>query len=329
MKSHIRGRSLALAATTFLGMTGLAFGQEWKPTGQITVVVPWAAGGGAERVARIVADGLTEAYGVNVILDFRPGASGTVGTHRVAQSPPDGLTLLVTSQAPVVNMRFRADPLPYDPDADLTPISLVAEAPFIIAASALFPPSTMEELVAYGKENPGKINAGISGFGGSGHLGMSVLSHTTGIEMTMVPYAGTGERLADLMSGRLDISMGIGTSGYLPGIESGSLKAIAIMGQERLAELPEVTTTIEQGFPDTVISGWYLIAGPGNLPEEVTNSINAAVGEYLGRDEVGAQMLEVGNIAATSTVKEIEEKIQKETALVGELIKAGSFQIED
>lgn len=320
--------AVALTLGTFLGLSGAAFAQEWKPSGQITLVVPWAAGGGAEQVGRIIADGLAEAYGQNVVVDFRAGASGTVGTYRVSQAAPDGLTLMVTSQAPVVNMRFRADPLPYDPDTDLTPIALVAEAPFIIAASAMFEPDNMEELVAYAKANPGKINAGISGFGGSGHLGMSVLGATTDIEMTMVPYAGTGERLADLMSGRLDITMGIGASGYLPGIESGTLKPIAIMGTDRLVELPDVSTTIEQGFPDTVISGWYLIAGPGGLPEEITTSINTVVTDYLGRDDIQQRMLEVGNIAATSTVAEIEEKIQKETALVGALIDAGAFQVE-
>jgi tripartite-type tricarboxylate transporter receptor subunit TctC len=271
------------------------------------------AGGGAEQVARIIAEGLQDAYGQTVVLDFRPGANGTVGTYRVSQSAPDGLTLMVTSQAPVVNMRYRTEPLPYDPDKDLTPIALVAEAPFIIAASAKFGPSNMEELVTYAKENPGKINAGISGFGGSGHLGMSVLSYTTGIEMTMVPYAGTGERLADLMAGRLDLTMGIGASGYLPGIQAGTLKPIAIMGQDRLAELPEVTTTIEQGFPDTVITGWYLISGPGALPDEITSSINTAITDYLKREDIKEQMLAAGNVAATSTVEEIKAKIQKGT----------------
>lgn len=328
MKHSLTRRVFMLVAGSSLGLAGAASGQDWRPSGQITVVVPWAAGGGAERVGRIISEGLAEAYDVNVVLDFRPGASGTVGTYRVSQAAPDGLTLLVTSQAPVVNMRFRTDPLPYDPDTDLTPIALVAEAPFIIAASALFEPSNMEELVAHAKANPGAINAGISGFGGSGHLGMSVLGYTTDIEMTMVPYAGTGERLADLMSGRLDISMGIGASGYLPGIQAGSLKPIAIMGESRLAELPDVPTTIEQGFPETVISGWYLIAGPGGLPDEITASINETMTSYLGREDIQQQMLEVGNIAATSTVEEIEAKIQKETALVGALIEAGDFQLE-
>lgn len=326
MKNTITRRTLT-AAGALLALTGVSFAAEWKPSGQITLIVPWAAGGGAEQVARIIAQGLEEAYSQTVILDFRPGANGTVGTYRVSQSAPDGHTLMVTSQAPVVNMRFRTEPLPYDPDKDLTPISVVAEAPFIIAASSKFGPSTMEELVAYAKESPGKINAGISGFGGSGHLGMSVLSYTTGIEMTMVPYAGTGERLADLMAGRLDISMGIGASGYLPGIETGSLKPIAVMGTDRLVELPDVSTTIEQEFPDTVMTGWYLLAGPGGLSQETTASINTAITDYLKRDDVKEQMLSAGNVAATSTVEEVGEKIKKETALVGELIKGGYFEV--
>lgn len=327
MKNILLKSLTACAATALLAFAGTASAQDWRPSGQITLVVPWAAGGGAEPVARIIADGLTEAFEVPVVLDFRPGASGTIGTHRVSQSPADGHTFVVTSQAPFVNIRFRPETPPFDPDTDMTPIAVIAEAPFVIAASAHFGPSTLQEVVEYAKANPGAINAGVSGLGGSGHMAATVLAFTTDIELTYVPYAGVGERLADLMAGRLDIATGIGASGYLPGIEAGSIKPIAVLGSERLQELPDTPTSIEQGYPNTVVSGWYLIAGPGGLPDEITNTVNEVVVSYLEREDVQQRMLEIGNIAATSTVEGVREKIEKETALLGALVGSGLFEI--
>jgi tripartite-type tricarboxylate transporter receptor subunit TctC len=224
-------------------------------------------------------------------------------------------------------MRFRPDPLPYDPDADLTPIAVIAEAPFVIAASSKFGPSNLQELQDYAKANPGAVNTGVSGLGGSGHMAATVLAYTMGLELTYVPYAGVGERLADLMAGRLDIATGIGASGYLPGISSETLKPIAVLGRERLAELPDTPTSIEQGFPETLVSGWYLIAGPGGFPDEITNTMNEVVVEYLGREEVQEKMLEIGNIAATSTVEGVQEKIVEGNEQLGALIDAGLFAI--
>lgn len=327
MKSGKRRQLFAAICIAVAAFANTAPAQGWQPDRQITLIVPWAAGGGAEPIARLIADALTEAYGQPVALDFRPGANGTIGTHRVAQSDPDGYTLLVTSQDPIVHKRFGSPPLPYDPDVDITAIAVIAEAPFVIAASSLFSPNTLQEVVDYAKANPGQLNVGLSGFGGGAHHAVAVIASETGIDYTLVPYSGVGERLADLMAGRLDISLGIGGSGYMSGIETGSIKPIAVMGEERLQELPDLMTTVEQGFPGVLASGWYLIGGPGGLSEEIVTSVNAVVVEYLERPDVQERMLGFGNIAATSTAEGVRQKIQEQVAVLERLIDEGLFEV--
>ncbi|MGQ7793618.1 Bug family tripartite tricarboxylate transporter substrate binding protein [Faunimonas sp. B44] len=317
---------MTLAAVLSLSGIRAATAQGW-PERAVTLVVPFAAGGGADPLARIVADGLSKKLGQPVVLDFRPGANGTVGTNIVAHAAPDGYTLVFTSPAPLVNVRFRAN-LSYDPAKDLTYIAQIADAPFMITASSKFGPTTLSELVDHAKAHPEAVNAGMSGFGGAGHLSLAILEHATGIKLTMVPYNGVGERIADLMAGTIDISTGIGASGFLPGIEDGSLKGIVVMGDTRLPELPDVPTVVEAGFPDAVASGWYMIAGPKGISQDVVDTINTAVVEYLDDEATKDKVIGIGNMVKTGSPADALALVERETNVIKALIDAGRFSVE-
>ncbi|MGV6873784.1 Bug family tripartite tricarboxylate transporter substrate binding protein [Pseudochelatococcus sp. B33] len=317
------------ALTTIVVGTLASFGaqaQAW-PERAITIVVPFAAGGGADPVARTVAVALQEAFRQPVVVDFRPGANGAIGANIVAKAKPDGYTLMVTSQAPLVNVKFGKD-LPYDPDRDLVSIAQIAESPFMLTASAKFPPNSLQELVEHAKEHPGEVNVGVSSFGGLGHLSAVILQEATGTKLTAVPYGGVGERIADLMAGTIDISTGIGASGFLPGIHDGSLKPLVVMGDTRLPELPEIPTAIEAGYPDAVSSGWYMLSAPRDLPPELVEQINEKVVAYLNRADIKEKFIQFGNMVKTGSPEDAKALIQRDTNVLKDLIDRGIFTVQ-
>ncbi|MGQ7793619.1 Bug family tripartite tricarboxylate transporter substrate binding protein [Faunimonas sp. B44] len=327
MKKAAGNTVAAIAAGAVASL--IAFGaaaQTW-PDRTITIVVPFAAGGGADPVARTVAEGLQQAFGKPVVVDFRPGANGTIGAKIVAEAAPDGYTLLVTSQAPLVNVRFSKN-VPYDPDKDLVPIAQLADAPYLLVASGKFGPSTLQELIEHAKQHPGDVNAGVSGLGGLSHLATVIFQEATGTELTPIPYDGVGERIADLMAGNIDISTGIGASGFLAGIQDGSIKPIAVLGETRLPELPDVQTSIELGYPEAVVSGWYVMAAPTGVSEEIIEKVNHAVVEYLNRPEVKERFIKFGNMVKTSSPGEAKALIDGESGVIKKIIDEGKFTIQ-
>lgn len=322
-------------ANTFAAMATVAIGalvsfgaqaQEW-PDRAITIVVPFAAGGGADPVARTVAEGIQEAFGQPVVVDFRPGANGTIGANIVAQAEPDGYTLLITSPAPLVNVKF-GQKLPYDPDGDLVSITQIADAPYVLTASGKFPANTLQELVDYAKAHPGEVNAGVSGLGGLSHLSTVILQESTGTELTPIPYDGVGERIADLMAGTIDISTGIGASGFQAGIQDGSIKPLVVMGDTRVPELPDTPTVIEAGYPNAISSGWYMLSAPQDFPPELVKKLNEAVVAYLNRADIKDKFIKFGNMVKTSTPEEAEALIQRETTVLKDLVDRGVFTVQ-
>ncbi|MGV6875637.1 Bug family tripartite tricarboxylate transporter substrate binding protein [Pseudochelatococcus sp. B33] len=324
-------RSFGMLAALGLGagvvLTGMgASAQEWPSRG-ITIIVPFAAGGGADPVARSVADALQQGLGQPVIVDFRPGANGMIGANLVAKAPADGHTLLVTSPAPLVNVKFGTSP-PYDPDADLVPVAQIADAPYTVMRSAKFEPDTLQALVDYAKANPGKVNVGVSGLGGLSHLSVVILQEATGIELTPIPYGGVGERVADLMAGVIDISTGIGASGFQAGIQDGSLKPLVVMGDTRVPELPDTPTVVEADYPDAISSGWYMLAAPSGVSPEIVTRLNEVVVEYLNRPDVQDRFVKFGNMVKTGTPEEAKALIDRESTVLKDLVDRGVFTVQ-
>ena len=314
-----------LAAALLCGGTpSLEAAQVW-PQRPIRVVVPFAAGGGTDPLIRLIANDLTKRLGQQVIVDFRRGANGTIGATIVAKAAPDGYTLLFASPAPIVNARFKAG-LQYDPATDLVPIVQATDAPFIVASSAKFAPRTFKELVSYALANPGKVKTGVSGLGGQGHLAAAIVEHATGMKFLLVPYNGVGERLTDMMSGRVDVGPGF-AAGYLPYIRAGTMRALLVMSDKRLPELPDTPHAVEVGFPGARLSAWFILFGPKGLPKEIVTHLNEHVNAFLRTEEAKAKIAELGNIPTGGTPEQARKAIEEDVASMAKLVKSGAFKV--
>jgi tripartite-type tricarboxylate transporter receptor subunit TctC len=313
---------LAVMAAAMAPAVGTA--QDW-PSRPITVVVPFAAGGGSDPVARRMFEAAGKNLGQNIIIDFRPGASATIGARVVATAPPDGYTLLFTSAPPVVEARFLKDGIPYDPDADLVPIVLALSTPMVLTANANFAPSTFQELVDYGKANPGKINAATAGL--TAREAFALVTLKAGPEFNIVPYGGTGAMLPDLMGGTVDVGAGF-AAGFLPGVNAGKLKFIVAMGDKRVPTLPDLPTTAEAGFPDIKVGGWFILFAPKGTPQDIIDKLNAEVNAYLDSEQGKKEMMELGYTTVGGSPQAAVEQIQSDVAFLEELIAAG-FNINE
>jgi tripartite-type tricarboxylate transporter receptor subunit TctC len=317
--------TFVLTSCMFAAATiGQAVAQDW-PNRPVTIVVPFAAGGGSDPVARRMFEAVGKKIGQNFIIDFRPGASATIGTRAVATAAPDGYTLLFTSAPPVVEARFLKDGIPYDPDKDLVPVVLALRTPMVLAANANFAPNTFQELVDYGKASPGKINAATAGL--TAREAFALVSLKAGPQFNIVPYGGTGAMLPDLMGGAVDVGAGF-AAGFLPGVSSGKLKFIVAMGDERITSVPDLPTTVELGFPEIKVGGWFILFAPAGTPTEVIDRLNTELNAYLASETGKKEMLELGYTTIGGKPQAAIDQVQEDVAFLKELIAAG-FNINE
>jgi tripartite-type tricarboxylate transporter receptor subunit TctC len=245
------------------------------PTRPITIVVPFAAGGPGDIIARLIGQAMSTNLGQSVVVENALGAGGTVGTHRVARAEPDGYTLLLmhTGQATSVSLYKK---LPYDPVNDFEKIGLVTDVPMILVGKPDSPAKDLKELIAHVKQQGDKVLYAHSGVGSAAHLCGLVLMSATGTTMTTVPYKGGGPALTDVMGGRIDVYCDPAT-GPTPHIQSGKLKGYAVTTKTRLKTLPDLPTTAEAGFPDIAVSTWYGLYAPRGTPKPVIDRLATAL----------------------------------------------------
>ncbi|MGH8648619.1 MAG: Bug family tripartite tricarboxylate transporter substrate binding protein, partial [Burkholderiales bacterium] len=255
------------------------------PNKSIRLVVPSAPGGGTDIIARMIAQGLTDAWGQTVVVDNRGGAGGMAGVTIVArQSAPDGYTMLLGSVghlsfAPAVRSNLGFDTL-----KDLTPISLAAVQPFVVAAANALPVRSVKDLVALAKAKPGSISYGSGGSGTASHLGTELLMINGGFSMLHVPYKGSNPAITALMGGELQIALA-GLATVLPHARSGRLKALAVTGAKRAGIAPELPTVAESGVPGYAFDVWYGLVFPGGTPQAIVTKTQAEVVKQLKSPE--------------------------------------------
>lgn len=322
VRALLVANALVLASAT-VTVTAQA---EW-PARRINVIVPFAAGGGADPVARLIADDLSKRLGQPVTVDFRPGANGTIGTNAVARARPDGCTLLLTSPAPITNARQQMPDLAYDPQRDLVPIIHIAEAPLSLISNARFAPTTFKEFLAYAKKNPDKATIAIPGVGGLGHQAAALLAHQAGIKVTLVPYNGTGAIMADLLSGQVDASTGF-PAAFLASINDGRLRGLVLLSDKRMEELPDMPGIAESGYPEAQINAWYAMFAPKGTPTDVIDKVARIVAEYLASDTARARFKAIGYQVTGFDAKRTADIIDKDTAAFTELLKAGVMKMQ-
>jgi len=298
------------------------------PNKAIRLVVPAAPGGGTDIIARMIAQGLTDAWGQTVVVDNRGGAGGTAGVTIVAkQSAADGHTMLLGSVGHLSFAPAVRPNLGYDSQKDLTPISLAAVQPFVVAASNALPAASNKELIALAKAKPGTITYGSGGTGSASHLGVELLMINGGFKLLHVPYKGSSPAITALMSGELNLALA-GLQTVLPHARSGKLKALAVTGAKRAQIAPEVPTVAESGVPGYSFDVWYGLCFPGGTPQPIVRKAHAEVVKQLKSPEVRTRFASAGVEPQTNTPEAFAELIQREVVTWSKVVKAANIKVE-
>jgi tripartite-type tricarboxylate transporter receptor subunit TctC len=316
-------QSCALLALLSVLSFGTASAEDW-PARNVTMIVPFPAGGSTDILARAVAQELTEKLGKPFVIENRGGAGGNIGAAVVAKAKPDGYTILFTTPAPISLNKLMYRNMPYDPETDFEPVVLVAKSPLIIVAKGDgF--SDLKEMIAFAKENPGKINVGHPGNGTLGHITSELLQQMTGVKVTNIAYRGSAPLMTDLLGANIDIAIDF-MPAYVPLILDGKLKPLAVTTASRSSQLPNVPTANEAGLPGFEASAWYAVAVPKNSPDEVVRRINGVVNAWLATEKGKALLEQNAMQGAGGTPGDLKAFMASELNKWGPLIKAAKIE---
>jgi tripartite-type tricarboxylate transporter receptor subunit TctC len=312
----ILSASIALAAPAFA---------EDFPSRPITWVVPFAPGGITDTTSRIVAEEMGKTLGQTVLIDNRGGGGGTVGTEQVARSKPDGYTMIYGTQGTMAaNVTLRKN-LSYDPLTTFLPVHLVGESPNLFVAFHGAPYNTVQEFIAYAKQNPGKVTFSSSGVGTATHLVAELFKTVAGIEMQHVPYRGSAPALNDLIAGRIDVMFDYPVS-VGPHVDAGKLKVMATTAPDRLKAHPDVATMAELGMKDMTTQSWSSIMVPAGTPSPVVDRLAAAAHAALTSERVKMHFEKVGTRPMTLQKAEMIPFIEKEIVRWRDVIERAGLE---
>src|SRR5690554_207358 len=313
--------ALGLAAALF-AVPSWAQADDW-PSRPITMVVPFPPGSSPDTLARMVADPLAQKLGQPVVVENKPGAGGNIGTRQVAKAKPDGYTLLLTINGPIVTApALYKTTLGYDPDTELQVISMVGTSPNVLVVPADAPADNVQQFVERAKAKPGELNYGSVGPGSSSHLAMAMLEQAAGISLLQIPYTGFPQVITSIVAG--DVHAGFMVPGVaMPQVNAGKVKVLGITSLEESDVLPGLPTVASQGYPGFESISWDALFVPAGTPPEIVEKLNKNVLEVLAMPEVQEKMATLYFTAAPTTPAEAEEMIQAEkkklTALIEKL----------
>lgn len=302
-------KSKYLFLLSFSLIAGIVQAQSY-PGKTVRLIVPFAAGGSTDVIARVLAPKLSEAWGQQVIVDNRPGGNTTIGTDIVAKSAPDGHTLLVTP-APFTVVPSVMTKLPYDPAKDFEPITLINTTPMGLVVHPGVPAKNLKELIALAKTRPGQMNFGSSGSGGVPHLSGELLNTMAGLKIIHVPYKGNAPALADLVGGHVDMAFN-GLTSVMPFIKSGRLRVLGVTSIGRTAALPEVPTFDEQGLKGFQAVAWNGLSAPARTPKEAIARIQETSSRIVKSPELAEQLKRDGSDPVGSTTAEFVAHLRDE-----------------
>jgi tripartite-type tricarboxylate transporter receptor subunit TctC len=308
---------LALAA---LAASVALHAQDW-PTRPVKIIAPFAPGGTADTLGRLIAKSLSEQLKESFVVENRAGAGGVVGSEFVAKSPPDGYTLVISGIASHVIAPLLPGGTPYDPLKDFTHIALIGGPPAVFAVDPKLPAKTLKEFVALAKSKPGKLTYGSPGPGTQGQLVAEHFKRLAGIDVVHVPYKGAAQAVADLMGGQINaVSTTLSTaSGQIRG---GRARALALSSEKRLPDYPDIPTFAEQGYPDLVATVWFSLSGPAGMPPEIVEKLNAEVRRALETTAVRQRMRHEGILPNRLDAKEFTAFVADELRRWGPIVRA-------
>ena len=313
--------ALASLAAIAMGSEGLA--QAW-PTRPVTMVVPFTAGTTSDVVARALGEHLTKAIGRPVVIENRGGAGGNIGAAAVAKAQADGYTILLATTGPAATNALMYKEMQFDPRRDFAPIALVGKSPVIIAARLDAPAKTLPELIAYAKANPDKLTAGFPGNGTLGHITGILLEQRAGIKIVHSQYRGSAPIITDLLGGHIDVAMD-SMAAYVPNVQEGKLRALAIASARRWPGLPEVPTVSQSGLPGFDASVWYALLAPAGTSSEIISKLNLATNDFLKTPAAKDMFEKLGIEEAGGTPDDLKTFVESEIDKWAPIVKGANI----
>jgi tripartite-type tricarboxylate transporter receptor subunit TctC len=293
------------------------------PTRTIRIVDAFPPGGGSDFVVRTLAPKFTETFGQQVIVDNRGGANGIIGNEHVVRSAPDGYTLLIVTGSYAANPSVYK--LPYDPINDITILGQVAATSFLLVVHPSLPAKSVKELVALARAKPGAINFGSTGTGGSTHLVMEYFKLAAQVDLTHIPYKGTGPAVSDLVGGQIQVMIAA-TAPVMPHVKSGRLRALAVTAPKRIAGAPDLPTVLESGVPDYDVTSWYAIVGPRGLPGELVARWNAELQRVVQLPDVRERFAANGMEAVSGPPEAFAAMLKRDVARWAQVVKRAGIK---
>lgn len=318
--------SVAAMAGAILVSVAIAHAQSY-PTKPIRMIVPFAPGGTTDVIARIIGQKLSEALGQQVVNDNRPGANGNIGTELAARAPADGYTLVMSFDGTIAINPHVYKKLGFDPQKDLAPVVTVAQVPLIIVVHPSLGVSSIKELTARAKANPGRINYSSAGPGSTGHLTGELLKARANVDMVHVAYKGGGQALTDLLGGQIQMLV-TALPTVEPFIRQGKLKALAFSSGKRVPGLPEVPTLSESGLTGIEVSSWYGILAPARTPPDVIRRLNGEIVKILAQKEVRDRFTALGTELVGDTPEQFSALIKADTVRWAKVVKDANIRID-
>jgi tripartite-type tricarboxylate transporter receptor subunit TctC len=308
-------------ATIALVAASLGAAAQTYPIRPVTFVSPYAAGGGIDLLARLLASRLEQRLGRPFVVEDKPGAATAIAATSVAHATPDGYTiLLATSTTMAINVTMSKH-LAYDPARDLAPVALVAHSPFVLVVNPELPIHSVAELIAYAKQHPGELNYGSAGIGSFHHLTAEMLSRLAGIQMTHIPYKATPPALNDVVAGRVHLMFGDVTS-TLPLVAGGKLRALGVSTAQRVASAPDIAPLAEAGIPGFDSSSWQMVVAPVATPQPIVALLNRTLHDILEEPDIRAEMGRRGLIpVATDPPEKLQQFVKAEIVRWSDMVK--------
>lgn len=316
---------MTLLLVLALASTAGAFAQDY-PMKPIRMVVPYAAGGGVDIIARVIAHELSKILGQSVVVENRAGASGTIGGEFVAKAAPDGYTLLMIGTPYVIVPSLFAR-MPYDAVKDFAPISQVTSQPYIMGVHPSVPAKSVREFIALAKSKPGQLNYGSAGPGTTPHMATELLKTLTGIDLVHVPYNGGARATIALISG--EITMLFGTlPPFLPLVKSGKIRPLAMSSLKRSFAAPELPTVAESGVPGFEVISWFGLLAPAKTPKEIVAKLHAEIAKLVRTPAIKGRLATDGSDPVGSTPEELGAYIQAEITKWGKVVRASGMRVD-
>lgn len=333
MYKHLIGRRAAVlvaltAALGGFGLSAMAADATAYPDKPITMIVPFAPGGPADIMGRTVAKELTEKLGQTVAVVNRAGAGGNIGTNVVAHADPDGYTIGISLISSLAIAPSLLKSLPYDVEKDIAPVSMVGIATPAILAHPSAPFDTFEGMIAYVKANPGTINYSTPGIGTAPHLASEWLSSLADIKINHIPYKGTAPASQDLLAGVIPVGFESSLVTAARSVQSGKLKAIAVMTKDRSSLLPDTPAIAELGYPEFDASNWFCLIAPAGTPQAIIDKLNQVIVTSMKDPQIVKNFAAIGVVAQGSSPVELGDYIREETAHWGKIIQDNNISVQ-